>query len=198
MKNFPFLFAACALAAAPLYAAPDATAPTAPVGTIVPQIDADAVALLDGSVKAYAALDTLSQKFEILDKVDGAVQPRGSGRGTLRVQRPGSARIEARMGERSLLYLTDGAMLIAQTSPTSYQKSAVSGDTIGRVVAAIPSAANVPLGMLASGQNPLGGAIKWQKATLTSFEGMKRRRHGTRDARGRRASGFQGLSRSEN
>ena len=196
MKPVPFLLATCALASAPIYAAPatatppinpvtpaqpaKAAPPAKPAGEVAPlapqaalQFDAAAVTLMEQSVKAYAALDALSQKFEILDKIDGAVQPRGSGRGTLRIQKPGNARLEVNVGDKSMLYLSDGENLVSQTVPTSYQKSAVSGDMISRVAAAIPSAANVPLSMLLGGKNPLGGSIKWQKATLTSFEGMK-------------------------
>ena len=152
-------------------------APTRPAAEVAPSaalpFDAEAVALMEQSVKAYAALDTLSQKFEILDKIDGAVQLKGSGRGTLRIQKPGKARLEVNVGDKSMLYLSDGENLVSQTVPTSYQKSAVSGDTVSRVAAAIPSAANVPLSMLLGGKNPLGGSIKWQTATLVSFEGMK-------------------------
>ena len=176
MKPTRFLLATCALSgalvSAPLLAAP-ATAMAPPQNPA--QIDAKAVALLDQSVKAYAALDTLAQKFEIADTIGGAVQPKSSGSGTLQIQKPGSARLELTVGDKAMLYLSDGTSLIVQTAPTSYQKLATDNDTISRVLSQMPSAANLPLGIMLAGDNPITAetGMEWSKVTLVSRDGME-------------------------
>ncbi len=178
MKPTRFLLATLALTGAPLLATPCAfAAPTAPAmaPAAAPKMDARAVALLDQSVKAYAALDKLSQKFVITDNLGGTVNQSTSGSGTLQIQKPGNARLTMKVGDSQLLYVSDGASLIAQTNPTSYQKMEMSEGTITRVVEAMRSAASLPLGSMLDGKNPLSpdGGIPWEKVALITRDGLQ-------------------------
>ena len=179
MKPTRFLFAACVLSGAPLLAAP--ATPTPPIvlpasGAAVATMpfDARAVALLDQSIKAYGALDKLSQNFVIVDSENGVVEPRASGSGTLMIQKPNNARLEVKYGDKNWVFVTDGAAITSQMEPTSYQKVDIKDDAIGRVISVIPSAANLPLGTMLSGANPLTAetGMKWQSATLTPKDGL--------------------------
>ncbi len=175
MKSTRFLLATLALSGAPLlatfsaHAAPVA-APIAPAAT---KMDAGAVALLDKSVKAYASLDKLSQKIQITDNMGGIAQAESSGAGKLQIQKPGNARLEIKIGGEQMIVVSDGATVVMQMEPTSYQKNALAEDNIVTVIGAIPSAASLPLGAMLSGENPLDAksGIKWENVKQVSFEG---------------------------
>ncbi len=179
MKPARFLFATLALSSAPTLAAPAAPATSPPSPTIaplaVPQIDVKAVALMDESVKAYAALNQLSQKFSLASFVDGKAQPDGSGAGVLLWQKPGSARLEYTIGESKAIFVTDGAVFVSQDKPNEYQQDDIKRRAIESVIGSFPSSADVPLGLLFSGRNPLSdkSAPQWQSAQLSSKDGLE-------------------------
>lgn len=176
MKFTRFLLAALAFAGAPALAAPTdvapATAPLAPL--MVPQIDARAVALLDQSVKAYAALDKLSQEFSVVNSKNGQVQSEDSFSGSFMFQKPGSARMEFRVDKQNVLIVTNGTTLISQTKPNQYEQQDVKRNSIKRVLGSMPSSADVPLSLLVAGRNPLTdeSAPQWQSVRLDSKDGL--------------------------
>ena len=179
MKSTRFLLAACAFYCIPAVAAPadapaaaPATAPLLPLA--VPQIDANAVALMNQSVKAYATLGQLSQTFTFASTLDGEANAEGSGSGTLTWQKPGNARLEAQVGEGKLIVVTDGAKLISQDKPNQYEQNDIKRRAIERVIGSMPSSADLPLSMLFAGHNPLTDkdAPKWQSAQFSSKDGL--------------------------
>ncbi len=179
MKSTRFLLATLALSGAPLLAPSSVlAAPAAPVAApatpAAMPMDAGAVALLDKSVKAYAALDKLSQKFVITDNMGGAAQPKSSGTGLIQIQKPGNARLEVKVGDDQMVFVSDGATMITQMAPTSYQKEEMTEDNIVSVISGIPSAASLPLGAMLSGENPLSsqGGPQWENVKQVSLEGM--------------------------
>ena len=175
MKSTRILLATLALSGAPLLAAP-AELPAAPVAPAPKPMNAAAVALLDKSVKAYAALDKLSQKFVITANMGGVVQAEDSGSGTLQIQRPDKARMERSYGgAKPLIYVANGTEFYAQTSPTSYQKQEISaGEALVFVTGEIRSAASLPLTALMRGDNPLNSEdpFPWQNVKVISLDGM--------------------------
>lgn len=178
MKFTRLLLTALAFASTPVWAAPDDSAPAATTPAVVPfappRIDADAVALMDKSVKAYATLNELSQKFVVTNFVAGEVDPDGSGSGALMFQKPGSARVEAVVGGKSLLFVTDGVTLVSQVKPKKYEQSDVKRKAIQRVLSSMPSTADLPLNLLVAGRNPLTdkASVPWQSAQLSSKDGL--------------------------
>ena len=179
MKTLHFLLAATALASAPTFAAPAETPATppasaAPALAVVPQLDAKAVALMDESVKAYAALGQLSQKFAVASSVDGKVDSNGSGDGLIAIQKPSGARVEAKIGGGTQLFVADGATFTYLINPRQYLQQPMQRNSISNVVESMPSAAEIPLSLLVAGRNPISddSAPKWQRAQLSSKDGL--------------------------
>ena len=181
MKSSRFLLAAFALASVPAFAAPTAAPTAAPAPAtaslppaVVPQIDADAVALMDEAVKAYAALPQLSQTFTATGFKDGAPQPDEAVSGSYAYRKPGSARLQATVGEQKIEFVTDGATLSYQIKPKEYQQEPIKRNAIKSVLSSMPSSADTPLSLLVSGRNPLtdADAPQWQSARLDSKDGL--------------------------
>ena len=184
MKSPRILLATLALSGAPLLAthsvlaAPAApvAAPATPATPAAKPMNAGAVALFDKSIKAYAALDQLSQKFVIVDSTGGVAQPKSSGEGKLQIQKPDKARIELNYGgEKPLIYVANGTEFYAQPSLTSYQKQEISAEeALMLVVSQIRSAASLPLQSLMTGDNPLNSEdpLPWEDVKQISLDGM--------------------------
>ena len=194
MKSSRFLLTTLALTSAPVFAAPAAapitppvppikppvapaaTAATAPVAPLaIAQLDAKAVALMEESVVAYAALPQLSQRFLVASFVDGNADPDGAGNGVLTWRKPGNARLEYTVGKSSATFVTDGAILVSQTKPTQYTQEEIKRRGIENVIGSLPSSADMPLNLLFNGRNPISGegAPKWQSVRLDNKDGLQ-------------------------
>ena len=181
MKSTRILLATLALSGAPLLATPSAyAAPAAPVAApatpTTTTMNADAIALFDKAIKAYGALEQLSQKFVIVDSTGGVVEPKGSGEGTLQIQKPDKARIEMNYGGgKPSIYVANGTDFYAQPNLTSYQKQEISeGESLILVTSQIRSAASLPLQALMTGDNPLNSEdpLPWENVKQISLDGM--------------------------
>ena len=182
MKSARSLLATVALCGVPVLAAPTAPLPAAPTAPLAPvaiapvaaPLDAKSVALMDEAVVAYAALPQLSQNFSATTSLNEKVIADNSSRGVVAFQRPGSARMEAAIGDQNIVFVTDGSTLSYQTEPKQYQQRPIKRNSIESVLGSMPSSAGVPLSLLVSGHNPLSDATapKWQSARLDSKDGL--------------------------
>ena len=167
MKISRSLLAALAVApflSAPLWAAPAATAPTAataPATEVEAPKSTDelaALAIFDESIKAYAALPSLSQSFTFSTSSSRTPDAPQSGNGTFAFMRPDKARVAYKLGDRDRLTISDGTTLINQRAADKFESDEAGAKIIPRVALMLPSSTGLPLLFLLDGVNPLQDA----------------------------------------
>jgi outer membrane lipoprotein-sorting protein/peroxiredoxin len=166
-----FATAPVALAAqAPAVVEP-ATAESATVEPAAPSNNPAAVALLEESAKAYAALSGLSMRYAIFDQKG---DKNSTLKGVIAFSRPNKALVEIKGEKDSTFNLTDGTKLYTQIDASTVQGVPVDSSTsLQRVLARIPSAASVPLPAFVAGETPLSMSyMKWENIQLLPENGV--------------------------
>ena len=183
MKPTRFLLAALAVApllGAPTFAAPIATAPIAATEPALPTEapkSADelaALAIFDESIKAYAALPSLSQSFTFSSSNSRRPDKEQSGNGTFSFMRPDKARVAYKMGERDMFAVSDGTTLIRQLAANKFESDEAGDKIIPQTALMLPGGTGLPLLFILDGVNPLQDAgLALQKLAPANEKGQQ-------------------------
>ncbi len=146
-KIVPLLFACSLPFTVPQIAS--AVPETVTAANSSPKFDADAVALLDASAKAYSAQSRMSMVFSAYQEF---LEERNSLSGSLAFARPDKAKLEYKERTNSYLMVTDGEKKYRLPNNSQH----LLGESgILAVSKKIPSALTIPISFLMIGENPL-------------------------------------------
>ena len=167
MKTTRSLLAA--LAVTPFFVAPSLAAPntTAPIAATASATKAEtpksadelaALAIFDESIKAYAALPSLSQSFTFSTSSSRTPDAPQTGNGTFAFMRPDKARVAYKWGDRDRLTISDGTTLISQLAVDKFESDEAGPKIIPRVAVMLPGGTGLPMLFILDGVNPLQNA----------------------------------------
>lgn len=166
------LMLAGALLPAPFFPAlATQTAPTTTTTAPAAPVDPAVSALIAKSIAAYGKLQGLSMDFAVSDKTGDKTL---ASSGTLAFAKPGSAKIEAKMDDGTLILQTDGAKVFMQIDAKTYRTIPATGARAMQIVlGGIPSAIQLVLPDLVMGKSPLESkAARWEKVALLPDNGV--------------------------
>ena len=182
------LLAAPFVALSPAHAAdkttpPIAPAPVAPITVTppvaitppiapTPVIDARAIALLNEAVTAYSKLHSLSQNITFTETKNGEVVAEQSGTASLSFEQPQRLRFAVKMGDESLLTVSDGTVIVSTADTNVYLSRALTptDQPILETVYELPSGAASLFGLLVEGVSPLApeSGVAWGRADIVT------------------------------